>query len=103
MLSASTRPRRPGHVDVVPGDRASLLEDPAVQAHMEREVMNHLGELSRYETPKKIALLANEFTIEDGTLTPSMKVRRRVVQERFAALIDRFYDEANAHRSVFTA
>jgi long-chain acyl-CoA synthetase len=88
---------------VAPGDRASLLQDPTVQAHMEREVMEHLGELSRYETPKKIALLADEFTIEDGTLTPSMKVRRRVVQERFAKLIDRFYDEANEHRSVFTA
>ncbi|MBT8335741.1 MAG: long-chain fatty acid--CoA ligase [Gemmatimonadetes bacterium] len=87
---------------VAPGDRRTLLQDPTVQAHMEREVVEHLGELSRYETPKKIALLADEFTIEAGTLTPSMKVRRRVVQERFADLIDRFYDEANEHRSVFT-
>ena len=87
---------------VAADDRRDLLEDPAVQAHMEREVREHLGELSRFETPKKIALLAEEFSIEAGTLTPSMKVRRRVVQERFSELIDRFYDEANEHRSVFT-
>ncbi len=85
------------------GDRKALLADPAVQAHMERQVMEHLGDLSGFETPKKIALLDQEFTIEDGTLTPSLKVRRRVVQDRFDAVIDRFYDEANEHRSVFTA
>ncbi len=84
------------------GDRRALLEDPAVQAHMEREVREHLGELSSFETPKKIALLDREFTIEDGTLTPSLKVRRRVVQDELRSVIDRFYDEANAHRSVFT-
>lgn len=87
---------------VPPGDRRALLEDPTVQAHMEKEVREHLGELSSFETPKKIALLDKEFTIEDGTLTPSLKVRRRVVQDELRSVIDRFYDEANAHRSVFT-
>jgi long-subunit acyl-CoA synthetase (AMP-forming) len=45
-------------------------------------------------------LLEDEFTIEDGTLTPTQKVKRRVVQERFAGLIDRFYDEENEDRTV---
>jgi long-chain acyl-CoA synthetase len=84
------------------GDRKALIEEPKVQAHMLREIREHLGELSRFERPKKLALLAAEFTIEDGTLTPSMKVRRRVVQERFKHVIDRFYDEANHDRTVFT-
>jgi long-chain acyl-CoA synthetase len=82
-------------------DRRALLEDPRVQAHIEREIREHLGDLSSYETPKKIALLDREFTIEDGTLTPSMKVRRRVVQDRLKDVIDRFYTDENAHRSVF--
>ncbi|MEQ9569261.1 MAG: long-chain fatty acid--CoA ligase [Longimicrobiales bacterium] len=86
----------------VPGDRRALLEDPTVQSFLEKQVAEHLGELSRYETPKKIALLDKEFTIEDGTLTPSLKIRRRVVQDELSAVIDRFYDEANEHRSVFT-
>lgn len=84
------------------GDREALLQDPIVQQHMWNEIDAHLGSLSRFERPKKLGLLADEFTIEDGTLTPSMKVRRRVVQERFNHLIDRFYDEANHDRTVFT-
>ena len=35
---------------------------------MRREISEHLGELSRFERPKKLALLAHEFTIEDGRL-----------------------------------
>lgn len=82
-------------------DRRALLEDPRVQAHVGRVIQEHLGHLSSFETPKKIALLDREFTIEDGTLTPSMKVRRRVVQDRLKEVIDRFYIDENAHRAVF--
>jgi long-chain acyl-CoA synthetase len=87
---------------VLEGDREALLQDSRVQAHLWHEIDSHLGDLSRFERPKKLGLLADEFTIEDGTLTPSMKVRRRVVQERFSHLIDRFYDESNHDRTVFT-
>jgi long-chain acyl-CoA synthetase len=82
------------------GDRAALVRNGKVQDKMEREVMDHLGPLSGYERPKKLALLTEEFTIEDGTLTPTQKVKRRVVQERFARLIDRFYAEENEDRTV---
>jgi long-chain acyl-CoA synthetase len=82
------------------GDRAALVRNGKVQDKMEREVMHHLGPLSGYERPKKLALLTAEFTIEDGTLTPTQKVKRRVVQERFARLIDRFYAEENEDRTV---
>ena len=82
-------------------DRRALLEDPRVQSHIDQEIREHLGDLSSFETPKKIALLDQEFSIEDGTLTPSMKVRRRVVQDRLKDVIDRFYTDDNAHRSVF--
>jgi long-chain acyl-CoA synthetase len=85
------------------GDREALLSDPRVQDHMEAEVLGNLGDLASYETPKKMALLPHPFTIEDGTLTPTQKVKRRVVQERFDDLIDRFYDEENVDRAVFVA
>lgn len=84
------------------GDREALLQDARVQQHLWREVNEHLGALSNFERPKKLGLLAEEFSIADGTLTPSMKVRRRVVQDRFRELIDRFYDEANQDREVLT-
>ena len=60
-------------------------------------------DLASYERPKKVALLEDEFTIEDGTLTPTQKVKRRVVQERYRHVIDAFYEEENAGRDVFVA
>ncbi|MDT8342366.1 MAG: long-chain fatty acid--CoA ligase [Longimicrobiales bacterium] len=85
------------------GDWSCLLAQPDVQRHMEREVMAHLGSLARYERPKKIVLLSTEFTVEDGTLTPTQKVKRRVVQERFREVIDQLYEEENEDRTVFVA
>lgn len=81
--------------------RRQLLENPDVQAHMAREVLSGLDDLARYEKPKKIALLEKEFSVEDGTLTPTQKVKRRVVQARYAHLIDQFYLDGNADRTVF--
>ena len=72
-----------------------------VQEHFESEVNSHLHGLARYEMPKKIGLLAEPFTIEDGSLTPTQKVKRNVVAERQAELIEAFYDPANEDRNVF--
>jgi len=72
-------------------DRADLLRDEAVKAHMEAEVMRELKGLASFEAPKKVALLSDEFTIADGTLTPTLKVKRRVIQDRFKDVIDGLY------------
>ncbi len=72
-------------------DHADLVSKPEVQAHMEREVFGMLTGLAPFETPKKIALLAEELTIENGYLTPTMKVKRRVVEERYESVIDSLY------------
>ena len=82
------------------GDRAALLRDPAVQALMEKEAL--LSDLSEVDRPKKVGLLATPFSIEDGTLTLTDKVKRRVVQDKYAGLIGRLYAEGEA-RAVFTA
>jgi len=70
-----------------------LVADPRVQAHVEAAARGMLGDLASFETPKKFALLPEELTEENGFLTPSLKVKRRVVDERFDALIDRLYAE----------
>jgi long-chain acyl-CoA synthetase len=44
--------------------------------------------------PKRLMLLPEDFTIESGDLTPTLKVRRRVVEKRFAQQIDALYAEA---------
>jgi long-chain acyl-CoA synthetase len=75
--------------------REELLRDREVIAHMEDELFGMLGDLASYEKPKKLALLPEELTIENGFLTPTLKVKRRVVQEKLEDVIDDLYaDEA---------
>ncbi len=76
--------------------RAELLRDPRVIAHVERELFAMLEDFASYERPKKVALLEEEFTVENGMLTPTLKVKRRVVGERLDAVIDGLYAEEAA-------
>jgi long-chain acyl-CoA synthetase len=71
--------------------RAGLVADPRVVGHVEAEALAMLGDLASFETPKKFALLPEELTEENGFLTPSLKIKRRVVNERFEGLIDALY------------
>ena len=75
-------------------DRAQLLTMPTIQAKMETEVFEQLQGLASYETPKKIALLEHDFSVERGEATPTLKVKRRVVDRTYKALIDSLYAEA---------
>ena len=50
--------------------------------------------LARHETLKKVLLVPEEFTAEDGTLTATMKVRRRAIEERYRQRISQLYEEA---------
>jgi long-chain acyl-CoA synthetase len=63
---------------------------------MEAEVNSRLGDLARFERPKKVVLLERDFTIESGELTPTLKVKRRVVEKNYQDLIDRTYIAAEA-------
>ena len=72
-------------------DHAQLIAMPTVQAKMEKEVGEHLRGLASYEMPKRIGLLANDFSIESGELTPTLKVKRRVIDQNYKALIDALY------------
>jgi long-chain acyl-CoA synthetase len=73
--------------------RDELVRDPRVVRHVEREVLGSLDDLASFERPKKIALLAEDLTVENGFLTPSLKVKRRVVHERLDSVIDALYEE----------
>jgi len=73
--------------------REDLVRDPRVLKHVEGEVLGSLDDLASFERPKKVALLAEDLTVENGYLTPSLKVKRRVVQERLESVIDALYEE----------
>jgi long-chain acyl-CoA synthetase len=72
-------------------DRRQLLALDTTRAKMEKEVFGTLSHLARYETPKKIALLENDFSIETGELTPKLSVKRKVVDEQYKHIIDGLY------------
>jgi len=76
--------------------RPELLQLPDVLAKVEREVMSQLRDLAKFETPKKVVLLENDFTIESGELTPTLKVKRRVVEKRYKDVIDAAYAASDA-------
>ena len=77
-------------------DRDELTANAKVVAYVEAELFAMLGDLASFEKPKKVALLSEEFTIENGFLTPTLKVKRRVVQERLDHVIDGLYAEEAA-------
>ena len=71
--------------------RAQLLEMPTIHAKMDKEVRGQLDSLANFEMPKKIALLEHDFSIERGELTPTMKVKRRVIDKTYKDVIDKLY------------
>jgi long-chain acyl-CoA synthetase len=73
----------------------ALLRDARVRQKMEEESLGNLEGFARFERPKKTALLATEFTVEGGVLTPTQKVKRRVVEERFADVIRGLYEDGS--------
>ena len=72
-------------------DRRQLLALPVVRAKMEQEIHTTLTGLAHYETPRKIGLLEHDFSIERGELTPTMKVKRKVVNEKYRNEIEALY------------
>ena len=75
-------------------ERAELLQMPTIQQKMEKEIREECEKmkLASFETPKKVALLANDFTVDRGELTPTLKVKRRVIDKTYAAMVDALYE-----------
>jgi long-chain acyl-CoA synthetase len=70
-----------------------LLNDARILDLFERQVDKYTTELAKYEKVKKIALLANELTIESGMLTPTLKPRRTAIESNFSDVINSLYQE----------
>jgi long-chain acyl-CoA synthetase len=60
---------------------------------MDREVRTTLRDLASFEVPKRLLLLPRDFSVEAGELTPTLKVKRRVVEQRHRAAIEELYAE----------
>jgi long-chain acyl-CoA synthetase len=78
-------------------DRSDLVRNERVTARYKRIVDEVNATLAPFETIKRIAVVPDEWSIETDELTPSMKLKRRVVEKKYAAEIAEFYkDEATA-------
>ena len=82
----------------IKGNRTELCKNPRVIDLFERQIAGLTPDLANYERVKKIALIPDELTIAGGELTPTMKVKRRVIDEKYREVIDRIYAEAEAAR-----
>jgi len=56
-------------------------------------------QLAKYETVKQFAILPKDLTIDEGELTPSLKVKRKVVEKKYSTLLDKMYEGAVADAS----
>ncbi|HEV8580657.1 MAG TPA: long-chain fatty acid--CoA ligase [Thermoanaerobaculia bacterium] len=72
-----------------------LIANPTVRALIAQEVEKVNAGLAGFEKVVAWELLPNEFTLETGELTPTQKVKRRVINQKYGAIIDRLYEEAD--------
>jgi long-chain acyl-CoA synthetase len=70
---------------------AEMANDPRVRELMLREVKAHTADLARFEHVERVAILPRDPTIEDGELSPTLKLKRRVVEQRYADLMAQAY------------
>ncbi|MCM1310993.1 MAG: long-chain fatty acid--CoA ligase [Bacteroides sp.] len=71
-----------------------LAENPRVIEHVQERIEELTKDLAPYEHIRRFALLTEPFTMENGELTNTLKIRRRVVADRYASLIDSLYAES---------
>jgi long-chain acyl-CoA synthetase len=72
----------------------ALLREPRLHELLERTVLERGGEFAHYERPRRILPVTDEFTVEGGQLTPTLKVKRRVVARLYAEDIAALYEAA---------
>ena len=80
-----------GTAGIQAANDVELCADSTVQERVMAEVTELCKDMARFEQIKKISLIASEFSIDGGELTPTMKVRRKQVNEKYAKQIEEIY------------
>ncbi len=74
-----------------------MAERKDVVEFMTNQVRRETADLATFEQVRRVAVLPRDLTIEDGELSPTLKIKRRVVEKRYAAPLGRLYAEETAH------
>ena len=77
--------------EILFSEYSELIKHPKILGWVEKTIGEVNKQLASYETIKKFMILPIDFTIEGGELTPSLKIRRKVIQERYRDELDRLY------------
>ena len=72
----------------VEGSREELCENPHFIKRIQRDAVDLTRELSDYERVKRVYLLPREFSIDKGEMTPTLKIKRSVIDEKYSEAID---------------
>jgi long-chain acyl-CoA synthetase len=80
---------------------AEMVAHPWVRTLIESEIKRLTANLAQYETIKRFALLPEDFTFDNGTLTFTLKLKRRVVEQKYRDVIEQLYAEFAEPRPLF--
>lgn len=73
-------------------DNEELTSHPGIIKFIESEIGRHQDNLAKYERVRRITLLTKPFSIETGELTPTLKIKRKVVEEKYGDKIEKMYE-----------
>lgn len=79
--------------NIIYASLAELTQNASVYKLIDQTIAERNRTLASYETIKKFAILERDLTVEDGDLTPSLKMRRKEVTRKYQDLLDSFYSE----------
>ncbi|MFH2090951.1 MAG: long-chain fatty acid--CoA ligase [Pseudomonadota bacterium] len=71
--------------------REELIKHPDVIAFYRNRIDSHSKDLAQYETIKKFTLIPHPFSVEGGEITPTMKLKRKAINEKYKGLVDAMY------------
>jgi long-chain acyl-CoA synthetase len=74
-------------------DFSELIKNDTILNFMESEINRATPGLASYEKIKKVALLDRDFEIEKGEITPTLKVKRNIIEQKYRSIIDGIYQE----------
>lgn len=70
-----------------------LVVNPTLRATVEKEINKLQRDLSKFEKVRRFAIIPESFSVENGMLTPTLKVKRKAVLERYADVVDALYEQ----------
>jgi long-chain acyl-CoA synthetase len=88
VAGIEARARETGRAAIAPAD---TLSDPWVHQLIEGEMERLSASMAQYERPKRFALIEKDFAFASGELTYTMKLKRRVIEERYKGVIEKIY------------